>query len=112
MRKEGIIGSSLDAEVDLYCDDPLLATLGQLGDELRFALITSYASIAPLGDAPGEAVETEVKGLRVAAWASEHAKCVRCWHHRADVGESAEHPELCGRCVANVAGEGETRRFA
>jgi isoleucyl-tRNA synthetase len=112
MRKEGVIGSSLDAEVELYCDEPLLGVLGQLGDELRFALITSYANAAPLANAPAEAVDTDVNGLKVAAWASQHAKCVRCWHHREDVGADSGHPQLCGRCVENVAGEGETRQFA
>ena len=112
MRKEGIIGSSLDAEVELYCDKPLLAVVQQLGDELRFALITSEASVAPMADVSPQAMDTELKGLKVAAWASEHAKCPRCWHHREDVGSHADHPELCGRCVDNVAGEGETRRFA
>ena len=112
MRREGIIGSSLDAEVDLYCDGELLALLRQLDDELRFALITSYASVAPLADAPPQAMDTEVEGLRVAAWASAHTKCVRCWHHREDVGANTEHAELCGRCVDNVFGEGETRQFA
>jgi isoleucyl-tRNA synthetase len=43
---------------------------------------------------------------------SVHAKCVRCWHYREDVGANADHPELCGRCVDNVAGDGEQRRFA
>ena len=112
MRKEGVIGSSLDAEVEVYCDAPLLGVLSQLGDELRFALITSYASVAALAEAPGEALDTEVRGLRLAAWASEHAKCARCWHHREDVGDHVGHPELCGRCVTNVLGEGESRRFA
>jgi isoleucyl-tRNA synthetase len=37
---------------------------------------------------------------------------MRCWHHRDDVGSSGEHPDLCGRCVDNVAGTGEVRRFA
>jgi isoleucyl-tRNA synthetase len=36
---------------------------------------------------------------------------VRCWHHREDVGADGNHPELCGRCVENVTGAGETRRF-
>jgi isoleucyl-tRNA synthetase len=39
-------------------------------------------------------------------------KCVRCWHHTDDVGSVAAHPELCGRCVGNLAEPGETRRFA
>ena len=112
MRKDGAIGSSLDAEVTLYCDEALLAVLQSLGDELRFALITSYADVAPLADAPDGAVTTEIQGLSVVAVASGHAKCVRCWHHRADVGANADHPELCGRCVDNVVGDGEVRRFA
>ena len=112
MRREGIIGSSLDAEIELYCEEPLLALLASLGDELRYALITSYASVARLADASPQAMDTEVNGLKIAAWASEHAKCTRCWHHREDVGRDAEHPELCGRCVENVAGAGEVRRFA
>ena len=53
-----------------------------------------------------------VEGLQVSVAKTEHAKCGRCWHHREDVGANAEHEELCGRCVDNVAGEGESRSFA
>ena len=112
LRKEGTIGSSLDAEVDLYCDDGLLTLLEKLGDELRFVLITSYARVHPLADKPAGAVATEMAGISLVAVASAHTKCVRCWHHREDVGSSAEHPELCGRCAENVTGAGETRLFA
>jgi isoleucyl-tRNA synthetase len=112
MRKTGTIGSSLDAEVALYADARLLEVLSRLGDELRFVLITSEAAVAPLDDAPAEAVATELAGLSVHAAASSHAKCPRCWHHRSDVGADARHPELCGRCVENVAGGGEQRRIA
>jgi isoleucyl-tRNA synthetase len=48
--------------------------------------------------------------IRVAP--SAHAKCQRCWHWRADVGADVAHPALCGRCVANLFGAGEPRRFA
>jgi isoleucyl-tRNA synthetase len=112
MRKEGVIGSSLDAEVKLYAADAVLADATRLGDELRFLLITSYATVHPLTEAPDHAVVTEIGGLKVVAVASAHAKCPRCWHHREDVGADADHPELCGRCVENVAGDGEVRRFA
>ncbi|MCB1803203.1 MAG: isoleucine--tRNA ligase, partial [Gammaproteobacteria bacterium] len=89
MRKDGVIGSSLDAEVTLYCSDALLSVLQKLGDELRFALITSYAEVAPLAAAPQGAADTDVDGLKVVASASTHAKCVRCWHHREDVGANS-----------------------
>ena len=49
-------------------------------------------------------------GIRVMP--STHAKCVRCWHHREDVGKNTQHPELCGRCVQNVEGPGEARAYA
>jgi isoleucyl-tRNA synthetase len=110
LRVAGDIGSALDAEVDLYVDDADAALLGTLGDELRFVLICSYARVHPAAARPDGAVEDD--GLWIAARASEHAKCVRCWHHRDDVGTHAEHPELCGRCVENVAGPGETRLWA
>ena len=114
LRMDGAIGSSLDAEVDLYCDDELLEQLGRLEDELRFVLITSYARVHPLAEAPGNALPAEVDGrhLAITVTASEQEKCVRCWHRREDVGRHAEHPELCARCVENVVGGGERRRFA
>lgn len=112
LRIDGAIGSSLDAEVDLYCNDELLSLFGKLGDELRFVLIASYARIHPLSEKPAEAVDTDVDGLSMTVKASDHTKCVRCWHHREDVGSNADHPELCSRCVENVDASGETRHFA
>ncbi|MHB8455667.1 MAG: isoleucine--tRNA ligase [Acidiferrobacterales bacterium] len=110
-RVAGVIGSALDAEVDLYCAPELLAVLGRLKDELRFVLITSYARVHPLEAAPAQAVDTEMKGLRIEVAVCAHAKCVRCWHHRADVGSNADDPRLCGRCIQNVTGAGESRNY-
>ncbi|MBU1190823.1 MAG: isoleucine--tRNA ligase [Gammaproteobacteria bacterium] len=115
LRVAGAIGSSLDAEVDLYCSTELHDLLKRLEDELRFAFITSYARVHPLTTPPEGAVKLELASggeLWVTAAPSAHAKCVRCWHHREDVGQHSEHPELCGRCVDNVAGDGERRRYA
>jgi isoleucyl-tRNA synthetase len=112
LRTAKAIGASLQAEVTLFCDEAKQADLAKLGDELRFALITSAAQTAPLADAPADAVVTEVEGLKLKILKSAHAKCGRCWHFRADVGSHAEHPELCGRCVSNIEGEGEVRKHA
>ena len=109
------IGSSLDAEVDLYVDDTLYADLALLEDELRFVLIVSYARIHPMSDMPATAEKVSLPDqteLGISTSASSHTKCVRCWHHREDVGQHNAHQELCGRCVENVAGDGEQRRFA
>lgn len=111
-RKEAIIGGGLEAEVTLYASEELTTLLSSFEDELRFVLITSQAALKPLADAPANAVVTDVKGLSVEVIKSDAAKCDRCWHHREEVGQDAEHPELCGRCITNVSGEGEARKFA
>jgi isoleucyl-tRNA synthetase len=115
LRVDNKIGSSLDAEVTIYCDGELHDTLNKLGEELRFVMITSEAEVASADAKPATAVEARLPGggtIHIMAQASNHAKCVRCWHHRADVGSNSEHPELCGRCVENVAADGEARRYA
>jgi len=115
IRVDGKIGSSLDAEVKLYCSDAIYQALSALQDELRFVLITSYATVYPLSEAPegSEALSLESgEKMFITVDKSAHPKCTRCWHLREDVGQHADHPELCGRCVDNVDGEGEVRHYA
>ncbi|GAB6067870.1 isoleucine--tRNA ligase [Methylothermus subterraneus] len=113
LRARGGIGASLEAEVRLYCNDELYALLNRLEDELRFVLITSKAEVLPLDQAPPAASEAEaLAGLKILAEPSPHPKCVRCWHRRPEVGTDPRHPGLCRRCVENVEGEGEVRRYA
>ncbi len=115
LRVAGEIGSSLDAEIDLYCDRDLYNELAKLDDELRFVLITSYARIHPREPRPDDAVEAALNSAEsvwITVQPSAYQKCVRCWHHREDVGSDSGDPQLCGRCVENVTGEGEIRRFA
>jgi isoleucyl-tRNA synthetase len=109
------IGAPLDAVVDLYGTPEWRAALDPLGDELRFVLITSEARVHDAAARPAEAVAADAEG-RSGLWLhvrpSQAAKCVRCWHKRADVGTVAAHPELCSRCAANLDGPGEARLFA
>jgi len=98
VRSAGGIGSSLQAEVDLHASGDDHALLASLGDDLRFVLIVSRATLH-VGDG----------ALRVAITPSAHQKCERCWHWRADVGQDAEHPQICERCVSNLFGSGESR---
>ena len=100
LRRSEVIGSSLEAEVDIYCEEPLYTQLTSLDDELRFVFISAYARVH------------KSDNFRLEAKLCEHPKCVRCWHHREDVGTHSDHPELCGRCVDNIQGNGEQRRYA
>src|SRR5207249_5316668 len=103
LRTAGQIGSSLQAEVTIAANGDKLGLLHSLDDELRFVLITSQAVVTEARSA----AEASIRTLP-----SPHPKCERCWHWRADVGVDPKHPVICGRCVQNLYGSGEPRRFA
>ncbi|MGH8599391.1 MAG: class I tRNA ligase family protein, partial [Burkholderiales bacterium] len=110
LRVAGAIGSSLAGEVDIYADGENYAWLQSFDDDLRFVFITSQARVAHGTTADAIATTLPDVGIRVSA--TDHEKCQRCWHYRADVGADAGHPEICGRCVANLYGSGEARSHA
>lgn len=111
-RNAGNIGSALEAEVYLYCDDEMQKLLSPLEDELRFVLITSFAKVIHEQTNPVDATITEVPGLSLRVVPTTEKKCDRCWHRRSDVGANKQYEGLCGRCVDNVAGPGEVRLYA
>lgn len=99
LRTEGKVGSSLQAEVDITVEGDAYDALASLEDELRFVMITSRADLH--------------KGsASISVHQSQAQKCARCWHYVPSVGSAAEHQTLCSRCVENLFGAGETRRFA
>ena len=98
MRASGEIGAALDAEIALCSGVADQNWLAPLIDELRFLLISGDVSLQ---------LDEEAKDIAVTASVSVKPKCVRCWHHRADVGADAEHPLLCARAWSNVEGPGE-----
>jgi isoleucyl-tRNA synthetase len=101
MRANGQIGAALEAEIAVSVNASTAAKWQPLAEELRFFFIS--------GDVTVTAVDADE--MFVLAQPTRKSKCVRCWHHRADVGAHAAHPELCGRCVSNVEGPGEDRKW-
>jgi len=101
MRANGAIGAALEAEITVAANEETAARWQPLAEELRFLLISGDVQVRP-------ATTDEVF---VSAQPTGKQKCVRCWHYRADVGSVAAHPELCGRCVTNIDGAGEDRRW-
>jgi isoleucyl-tRNA synthetase len=99
----GKIGSSLAAVVEIQASGEDFLLLDSLGDDLRLALVTSEAKVVQ--SEAGQKVEVSVTPCI-------YPKCERCWHYRQDVGIDADHPTICGRCVSNLFGSGEIRRYA
>ncbi len=114
LRKSGQIGSSLAATLKLYLPTVLRDRFAAMENELRFVFITSEASLHDLDEKTDGAAAAELNGQQyfIEVAPSTETKCERCWHQRADVGMVDKHPTLCGRCVVNVEGKGETRYFA
>jgi isoleucyl-tRNA synthetase len=100
-RAAGVIGSALQAEVDVYASKQSFDSLSRLGDDLRLVFITSRAN-----------VHLREGELEIKVTPSTHTKCDRCWHYRSDVGSDVAHPTICGRCVSNLFGAGEARHYA
>ena len=101
MRASGEIGAALEAEIELHAGTADQIRLTPLVDELRFFLISGDVKVVPF----------DGEESRLVATRTAKPKCVRCWHHRADVGAAPDHPQLCGRCVSNVDGAGEDRKW-
>lgn len=99
-RAAGVLGSSLQAELDIVAEPSLYALLAALEGDLKQVLIVSRATL------------TAGAATQVTVTASAHQKCERCWHWTAEVGTLPAHPTLCGRCVSNIDGEGECRTHA
>jgi isoleucyl-tRNA synthetase len=112
-RVNKMIGSSLEAKVLLYvADEQLRSSVKALNasqngiDELRYLFITSQVDLL---DSP-EAVQGLEYSLQSDTWEigvvnAEGQKCDRCWNYSTHVGEFAEHPLICERCVAALAGK-------
>lgn len=83
-RQEKLIGNALEAAVLLRCDTENIAAIPK--QELEEFFILSDLTLE-------EAAETSAVISR-----TPHAKCSRCWRHRASVGASSTHPELDERC--------------
>jgi isoleucyl-tRNA synthetase len=112
LRAAGDIGAPLEAEVTIYAPAAQAKRFEALKDELRFLLITSQAHVVETDTPPTAAVPSSEPGVWIEVKPSTQPKCVRCWHLRSDVGSDPRHPELCARCVVNVEGPGEERKFA
>jgi isoleucyl-tRNA synthetase len=103
-RTRGLIGSSLEATVSLT-----LPT-GEVGDLVRsraallptLFIVSQVDLAANAGTSPVVHPSEDIDGLVVHVARARGAKCARCWIWSERVGEAADHPALCERCVPVV----------
>ncbi len=107
-RKNGDIGSSLEAAVELIASrEDLQALIEDYQRDLPSLFIVSQVHVreGEGGEEGGEWSVSSELPLRVLIRRADGVKCVRCWNYSVDVGNSSEHPDLCGRCVGMLAQE-------
>src|SRR5574337_1988825 len=93
-RKAKLIGTSLEARVDLLVEPALLPILTQYEADLPMLFIVSAVSV-------GSLVETDAaeKRVEVRVGRAEGVKCARCWTYSENVGRSTPYPDVCARCA-------------
>ena len=106
-RNAKTIGGALEARVELSAEGDLKAALESHAKWLPSLFIVSQVSLVATPAA--DATRSEgVKGLAIAIHRAGGKKCERCWNYSTHVGESAEFPTVCERClpvVQKIAGK-------
>ncbi len=96
-RKNKVIGSSLEAQVIVYCKDELYDFISKNKDDIQLALMVS--GIEVMSDGVGEFKVENIEDLSIGISHSSYGKCERCWNYSDTVGKDTENPSICERCI-------------
>jgi isoleucyl-tRNA synthetase len=99
-RNAKTISGALEAKVVLSAAQDLAPLLEQHKCWLPGLFIVSQVEVEVGAAATADAQKSEVlPGLSVAVRHADGAKCERCWNYSTHVGENADYPTVCERCV-------------
>ncbi len=96
-RKNKVIGSSLEAQVIVYCKGELYDFISKNKDDIQLALMVS--GIEVMSDGVGEFKVENIEDLSIGISHSSYGKCERCWNYSDTVGKDTENPSICERCI-------------
>ncbi len=101
-RAAKMISANLEARVILAANGDLAALLQKYAANLPALFIVSQVEIIA-GTLEGGASAGGVEGLQIRVERAQGSKCARCWNYSTHVGENADYPTFCERCVAAIA---------
>ncbi|VFP88418.1 isoleucine--tRNA ligase [Candidatus Erwinia haradaeae] len=111
-RSHQEIGSTLETNIILYTNQSLANKLTRLHDELHFIFLASSSEVLELDNAPYNAYQSHIiENLKIVVRKASGKKCLRCWHRTQDIGINSKYSDICGRCIQNIDGDGEKRKF-
>jgi isoleucyl-tRNA synthetase len=97
-RNAKTISGALEAKVSLSAGSDLAPLLEQYKGWLPAMFIVSQVELGNLAPADGQKSEL-LPGLSVTVHRADGTKCERCWNYSTHVGENADYPTVCERCV-------------
>ena len=101
-RQKKVVGHSLDSCVNIHAPEKLQAFLKGYLDNMKALLIVSQVNLVPADKVSDPYESTEFEGLKIEVSRARGIKCERCWNYSETVGENADHPTICTRCVKNL----------
>ncbi len=99
-RNNKLIGTGLEAQVNLAAAEPIYSVLSRHADQLRYLFIVSAVKLS-------QAAGNGTGGVHVEVKKAEGLKCERCWNYSTHVGEDKKYPTVCERCSAVLRELGE-----
>ncbi len=121
LRRTKVIGKSLDAKIVWHCQAELQDWAKKTGSTDAIRELLNVSQLVMASAKPADALfpirmilredgspematidSGKALGIGVVVTQADGTKCERCWHFETDVGQHAEHPTVCGRCVEAV----------
>jgi isoleucyl-tRNA synthetase len=94
IRQAGVIGNSLEAKVRIKADAATASLLQRHESDLRYVFIVSQVAVE---ESPEALENPKIEVLK-----ADGQKCERCWNYSIEVGQDAQYPTLCERCLPVV----------
>ena len=95
-RADKIIGSSLEAHIDIYLEDSVLQKIKEIDFE-EITITSSFNLYSISKDVKGFALE-DVKNVIVIVSKTKGSKCQRCWKYN----QTLVNDEICNRCHETI----------
>ena len=102
-REQGVIGSSLEAKLDINCTNHDFLLLEKFENEVKFLFIVSEISLSN---------NNELESTEITISKTKNKKCERCWHYVENYSSNPLYNNICSRCVENIETDGEIREYA
>jgi isoleucyl-tRNA synthetase len=97
-RNAKTISGALEAKVLLGAGSDLTPLLEQYKSWLPAIFIVSQVELGNPVSTDGQKSDA-LPGLSVTVRRADGTKCERCWNYSTHVGENADYPTICERCV-------------